>query len=467
MTRARLATALQDRRAFWSLVVLVVAYVGLVAAYQRTIPIFEAPDEQSHLAYVAWIRLEGRLPRYGERPDVPGEGMQPPLYYLMVAPLHAALGAGDASLLEELTRASRWIYGQESERSVPRDALLRPATPGGSVRRFQPDERLSNLRSLRWGTLPFGLLTLLFTFAAIRRASGSPALALLGGALIGLSPQFVFVSSYVSNDAAGASIGAAAFWLFSAAMQGPHPARRHYLTLALLFALGAMVKNATLPVVAVTGAALFGFDSRPLRTRAADAALAGALALVLVAPHAASNLERFGDPTGLDALWASATGLPRPEDYGGLASYLLKMYWLTTSMSYWCVFGWMDLFAPVGVYFAYFLLMGAGVLGFALGGKARERSGDAPSRALPLYVVAAPLATFAIHVWLNTKCIQPQGRHLFAAAPHVACLLSMGLAQLTTGRVWRIAWPLVWGISAVLLGLAVYCLLGVIAPAYQ
>jgi hypothetical protein len=57
---------------------LAAVFGALATAYQQTIPLFEAPDEPSHMQYVGFLGIENRLPLYGASPEVPGEGMQPP-----------------------------------------------------------------------------------------------------------------------------------------------------------------------------------------------------------------------------------------------------------------------------------------------------------------------------------------------------------------------------------------------------
>jgi hypothetical protein len=93
---------------------VLVAYVALAVGFQRSVPLFEAPDEPSHLQYVAFVGQEHRLPRYGATPEVPGEGMQPPLYYLLSAPLFAWLGGADSQLLRDLHRINLALYANAS-----------------------------------------------------------------------------------------------------------------------------------------------------------------------------------------------------------------------------------------------------------------------------------------------------------------------------------------------------------------
>ena len=74
---------------------LLTFYVGLTLAYRDAIPLFEAPDEASHLHYAAFVYENGRLPHQNPL-EVPGEGMQAPLVYVIAAPLLGRSGLDTA-----------------------------------------------------------------------------------------------------------------------------------------------------------------------------------------------------------------------------------------------------------------------------------------------------------------------------------------------------------------------------------
>ena len=85
-----------------------------------------APDEPSHLHYAVFVYGHGRLPR--EQPaEVPGEGMQPPLAYLVAAPLFGSTGLDAARVSRDLHEVSLYVYA------------LGPATPGGPSIAFVPN----------------------------------------------------------------------------------------------------------------------------------------------------------------------------------------------------------------------------------------------------------------------------------------------------------------------------------------
>ena len=198
---------------------------------------------------------------------------------------------------------------------------------------YQVAPEIERLRALRYATLPFGLAAVALVYAAMRRASDSRPLALLAASLFGLVPQIVFVSSYLNNDAATAALGAAALWLFvHCALRGP--SRRDYLAAALLFASGAATKLSTLPVLAVTCAALPLLDARALRERARDVGLAAALELRRGAagglePGPLRRAHRHRRRVGVGGGAHRALRLRR------LVAYFTHYYAIWTFSSYW------------------------------------------------------------------------------------------------------------------------------------
>jgi hypothetical protein len=166
----------------------------------------------------------------------------------------------------------------------------------------------------------------------------------------------------------------------------------------------------------------------------------------------------------MGAVWSSTAHLKTLAELGGALSYLTGAYWIRTFQSYWGRFGWMNVPAPDVIYLTYFALTGAGILGFVL---ARRRARSAVGRAdavLRHYLVAAILATLAAHVWVNLQIPQPQGRHLFGAAPQIACVLSIGLAG-PWAPLWLRRGPSLAVVLAGLFALALYCL-SVVGAAY-
>jgi hypothetical protein len=435
------------KRAAWVLAV----YAALAVAYHFAVPLFEAPDEPGHMEYVAFVAMEKRLPHYGPIPEVPGEGVQGPLFYMLSAPLFAATIPTPAIYREELHRANRTLYRYEP-RAIAANRLLRvrrPAPGERFVRVFHASTALRPLARLRWLNLLLGLAAAALTLTALVRVGGT-AYGVAGTALLALNPQFLFVSSYVNNDCLAIVVGAAALLLVAHARSGIN--RRHYLYWAALTAAGFLTKNSTLPgLVAALGALLY-FDKRKSRWREAAQGLGLLLALSL--PYLIFNTAHRGDPLGMQAIRASAAHMPGPEAFGGLGTYLTRYYLPWTFESYWARFGWMNVLAPGWVFWFFFTLTL-----IALAGLAKRR--DMP-KGWTLYLASAAAFTGLAHLWLNTSFAAAQGRHLFAVAPQIAALLAGGLSGW-----WKWNERRSWALAGILAVVAAALLSLVFTPAYR
>jgi 4-amino-4-deoxy-L-arabinose transferase-like glycosyltransferase len=166
---------------------------------------------------------------------VPGEGMQPPLVYMVSAPLLGGSELDVARASEELDRATRTYYTTGVKNSGGGPSI---ASYQHGYRQWVTDGRLAPLQVLRFTSLAFGLLAVIFTFAAMWRLTHDARLALLAGSLLAFNPQFLFGSGYFSNDTAAASLGAVSLWLVVRALE-EGVSRRHYVGAAVIVALGA------------------------------------------------------------------------------------------------------------------------------------------------------------------------------------------------------------------------------------
>jgi hypothetical protein len=436
-------------------------YVGLALAYRDAIPLFEAPDEPSHLHYASFVYVNHRLPRQVPL-EVPGEGMQAPLVYIVAAPLLGNSGLDVGWVSGELGRALLPFY---SDPQVHGGSAAIASLPHGN-RHFTTDGTLEPLRVLRSTSLAFGLLAVILTFSAAWRLSHDARFALLAGAFVAFNPQFLFSSGYFSNDPAAAAIGAAALWIIARALEEPGgPTRGHYLAGAVLCVIGALTKTSTLPVLAASAATLYAIDWRARREAAIDVGISAALVLLLAGPYVLWAAEHRGGLLGVNAVVASAVGMLHAQRLGGQLSYLAGYYWDWTFESFWGRFGWFDLMVPHAVYLAFFALTWTGALGWLAGRGSRVPAEALRSPALRNYLFAGVGATIALHFAMNFAIVNPQGRLLFASLPQIAFLLAIGIARLI-GSPTRML-PLCVTVTLVLLVLDVYCLRGVLIPAYR
>jgi len=114
----------------WALPALIATYIFLTALLIFSIPIGSAPDESAHLDYVKYIADKGRFPVFQTTP-APGYGYefhQPPLYYLLCAPLWKIGGVlacrlfsllcGSLTLLLLWQSVAHFFRGHEDRRTL-------------------------------------------------------------------------------------------------------------------------------------------------------------------------------------------------------------------------------------------------------------------------------------------------------------------------------------------------------------
>ncbi len=468
MSRLRSFALAPSRQRLLAPLLLLGCFFVLAGGYRSAIPLFEGPDESSHIEYAVHVAEHGRLPRAGNTGDdveVPGTGHQPPLYYVLAAPLVRWAAPHIPGLLSDLNAVNRLIYRYDPPDTVVKSHsvwIWTPAREFSRPRLFVDHPHLKGFERLRWLSLLFGLSAVLLTFLAARRLTGDPGLAVLSAGLLAFNPQFLFVSSYVNNDTLAASVGAATFWVIAAAFDRPEQRgpRRYYAAIGALIGLGLMTKLTTLPGLAVAGCTLFFADARPMKQRWGDVGITALTALVIAGPYLLAHPKDFASLWGIEDYRAALIG---HSEFGGLWHFMTQIYWDSTFESYWARFGWMNVPAPKPVYLIFFAITWTGMLGLLLRGRRRA---DIPSPALKRYVAGVVLTTVAAHAVINFNSPDAQGRHLFAAAPQLAFLIAAGWARLlgTSDR----------GIhsrSAVLLLtipllLSLYCWLGVLRPAY-
>lgn len=168
---------------------LIVGYVLLAFGFSQG-PIFEGPDEIEHFRYIQTIVRTGQLPPPdGQRG---GEYHQPPLYYLLNAPLLALLDDTGFALIDG---RSNPFYPHEI------------SIPGNDNRSLYLHTRATEtspvaqaVHILRLVPLTFGVLTLLICERLFARLFQQQSVRLLALAVAAFHPQFAYLSSVINND---------------------------------------------------------------------------------------------------------------------------------------------------------------------------------------------------------------------------------------------------------------------------
>ena len=238
-------------------------YFCLTAALIAVVPFNGAPDEAAHAQYIEGIAATHALPVFqGQAPPNPGyEFHQPPLFYLLAAPLWSLTGAG---VQLYAARALSLVFGLLSIWVVWKTALL--------------------------------------VFGSQSRA---PAFCVLGAAL---SPLHQGVGASINNDALAGLWAACLFYLVAQAWLIGAP-RRIVVLVGVVAGLGALTKLTALPLgvwaLVCVGLALSKQGKRPLT----ELVPALGIALLLSAPMLIRNQNLYGDPFAYGLFSRAAAGV--------------------------------------------------------------------------------------------------------------------------------------------------------------
>jgi len=423
------------------LVAIVAVYAAIGILYAVLTPTWQVPDEPAHYNYVRAL-AEGRgfpvlepgdydqvylerLKSDGFPPELPVESLeyedhQPPLYYLLAAPVYRLSGG----------------------------AVL----------------------PLRLLSVLFGASLLLVAFGTVRAIfPARPELALMAAACIAFIPQHVAMTAGVNNDALGELVVGGTLWALVAYIGG---GRDRPWPIGLLLAAVLLTKTTAYGVVAV---AVFAVLVRRRQERQTCGWAMGQLAWLLVpalllsAPWFIRNGLTYGwhDPLGWVRHGEIVAGQPRSSEWlalygwGGLLSQMAR----TTFQSFWGQFGWMGVVLPARIYKALALLSALLVAGFLwwLFDRRRPRLAPFQRASLILLLVLAFLILLEF-LGYNLTFVQHQGRYLFPALIPIGMAAALGLDRLA-GVLPQRMYP--WATTALFVGLAtldVYCLFKFIIP---
>jgi 4-amino-4-deoxy-L-arabinose transferase-like glycosyltransferase len=439
-----------------SLVLIAAVYLVVGGLYAIYTPAWQAPDEPAHYNYVRFLAEHGRLPElrpgdypaaYLEQikstrfpPDMPidsirYESWQPPLYYILAAPIYRLTGG----------------------------ALI-------------PLRLLSVV-------LGAGLVVTAYALALTVRPGDTP-LALGTAAFVAFVPMHLTMTASVNNDTPAELLLALVMlrlmrWVRGAAGQGKSTPRPYSLVITgLLLGLG-LVTKATVYAVAIplTLVALWLYERRPALLARRTLAVFGP-ALLLATPWYVRNVTLYGWPDLLgkrnhDAI---VVGQLRTADYLGQVGWAAYLgdFATTSFHSFWGQFGWMAVPMDGRVYLALGLFSAMAVVGLALGargcpprlpgpprpvGQPVLASGPGDRLAQPRtgrragrgglgtggkeqgerngFILAGLWVIFTglfIYIYYNLSFVQFQGRYLFPALAPIGLFATLGLREILSRR---------------------------------
>jgi 4-amino-4-deoxy-L-arabinose transferase-like glycosyltransferase len=396
-----------DRISILALSIILVTYFAIGALYAVNTPAWQVPDEPAHYNYIRHIAQTGTLPvlqvgdydqNYLEQlksqrfpPDlsigsVKYEAWQPPLYYVLAAPVFLLFGG----------------------------ALL----------------------PLRLFSLTLGAGVMVFTFLAAREISTHPRvnlLALAAAGFVAFIPQHIAMMAGVDNDSLSELLIAIGLWLILREL----PMRRGGWALGVVIGLAVVTKSHAYVLIPVTAFMLF-LTWR--RGRLGDWQLAvGRLAalfgpaLILGALLWGRNIALYGWPDFMASNWHSfvVKGQPRTSEWLALygAAGLVQRFVVTTFQSFWGQFGWMGVVMDRRVYLA-LLLFSAGLAFGATAAAVRHYRDLIPfERDGAKILLVSAFFSVALYLYYNLSFVQHQGRYLFPALIPLGLAAAAGLWQ--------------------------------------
>lgn len=397
-------------------------YLLLAGWYAVVTPLFEKPDEHWHFAFAMYLADTGQLPvqTLEERTHLAEqEGSQPPFYYGVLAALlkitgHTSLSSGFATLTEINPyyggRPGAWRDNGNQFVHVPcRDVECTRAATAVYIGRGI--------------SIFFGVVALLGAAATIRLAfpENNPLL-LLVLAIIAFTPQFLHISSSVSNDAATVAMVNIAFALGVAWLRQPRLGVA--IAAGVVVGLATMGKMSGLSAGVIVGGALLLFGKVGWRERIVHLLGYGGAFLLVTGWWLWRNIVLYGEPTAT-AIHLQVYGTP-PDP---LTWNTVSAEWQAVINSFWASFGWGGINPDDGVYLLVRWLLAFCLILFIVALFRQWRGWTPLERIVVVGMVAQLLLVGLLHFRWMRLTIAPLGRLMFPAILPIAFIIALGLLQ--------------------------------------
>jgi hypothetical protein len=478
-------------RAAWLLLVpILLAYGYLAVGYARATPRWNNPDEPAHVNVIRQIALTGTLPVLSE-------------------------GDWDKPLLDRLT--SSWFPNDYEVESIRYEGHQPPlyyllAAPVQRLTLTMPLNR--QLLALRLFSIAVGSIAVIAAFVVAREAAPDrPILAVLTAATVAFVPMNTAISAAINNDCLATSLAALTL---AALMIGRRRgfSDRWAVGLGVLVGLLVLTKltvyvyiplilgtllvagrspSRSLPqpdspspshamhvsqqppgspspsqgrgtsgrgpaniVLRTTSQPMFaprsgqGVRGSPLRALRWPF-IASCVGLLFSGWWLVRNMLVYGllDPLAMTRHDQIVVGQPRWLSYDLEA---LDFFARILFRSFWGMFGWMALVLDDGFYILYLVLMVLGVAGVLVGWIGTRRGASSVSLRHKDLLAWAVLLVFGEVAYYNLTFIQPQGRYLFPALVPIALFLAHGWWHLAVRATER---PIMRALTAGALGGAI------------
>lgn len=405
-----MAGVLRRHAPLWLILIL---FAADAVAGMLIFPPWDLPDEDAHFHYAQWMNRHGGIPPLSPGRDIRNEAdgvrvaNNPPLYYLLVAPLVGSdLPSIKGRVQNHEDRIGTYFAGS--------------AELGGTY--------ASRMYACRAVGILLGAIGIVALYAAGRRLFPDNVwAAVLPAALFGLNPKVVQFAGAVNPEILGSVLAAALTGLGIYRVTSDKGERWVPWALGALCGLGLLARVSAIAMVGFLTALLVfeavrsGLSRRLVR----DAGALGFTAFLVAGWWYGRNWLLYGDPFGVESVvtnWNSARGAPSvlgsmvPADLLALASRSFESGWAGA-----------------------WLLGLAGCVGFVLWGVRFRRDRAARVTMVPTGILfGACLACCLVSAVLVgsyfVRTSHMQGRYLLVAAAPLGLFAAMGLLHLFQRR---------------------------------
>ena len=445
----------------WPVLLILLLYFIIGAAYSITNPILESPDELLNYKNMLYIAEHKTLPVL--QPGEFSKAHHPPLYYTIGA---AVIGWVPSDNLEALAEQINPFWGYQTYQvSIDNQSqyLRDPELEG-----WPYHDAALGIHLMRWLSLLMGAGVITAVYTTTRKlVPKEPSLAWGAAALVAFNPMFLFIQGSVHNDALTNLLAAltilrvVVYW-----QKGPSVKRVAFI--GLVAGLGILTKITFLflgPLVLIALIARSWQD----REQKADwwremlkmLLIGGGIVVLLAGWWFVRNQILYGEPTSMklqSSIWQPRENAP---DWGAAINDLPYL-----RDSFWGVFGWGQITLPRPVYTVMWLFALVGAVGLGLWAYRYRKRQDVyrASGMLTAVLLIAPLSAFTATFYrMSISASADFGRYLFTTYAVVAPLLLLGFTEWFSLR-WRQAATAVLSLLMLALGLVAY--FGILRPAY-
>jgi 4-amino-4-deoxy-L-arabinose transferase-like glycosyltransferase len=413
------------------LIAILAIFVLLASVYSLTTPLFEASDELWHYPMVQYMAEHGlSIPVQNSAQPGPWrqEGGQPPLYYMIGAAATFWIDTADMAQVRRINpHADIGIVVPDGNANMVAHDADRESFPWSGT--------ALAMHMVRGLSILMGLGTVFLTYCLGRELFPRSTLIALGtAAFTAFNPMFLFISAVINNDNLSTLLATAILLLIVRLVKRREaPPLREYVIMGAAAGAGMLAKfqiGFLLPLIAVA-LLIVSIRARNWRPVVIGGAISGGLTILIAGWWYWRNYDLYGDATGINVFLDIVGRRAVPAD--------LTQLWTereTFMMSFWGLFGGVNIPMNDGIYRIFNIITVIGIVGLIAAIIAgivtgRRKSGVPAAHKANLaallvaiwpVIVVVSLISWTRQTWAS------QGRLWFSAIAPLTIGLAAGLA---------------------------------------